>query len=1664
MALKKSGTLKQLYTQDTGIIYDYSGGTYNSGGSSHTYGYFTQARNAAQTKADIRLYFKSSLSESGTQYYLYSVELTSMGLSCSRDTGTLSGYFGTSGSKTATGSWPASDYNPGDDSDTRSVQVWTGSINKTYDVLSGGNSAYLYWVGSLNSGWDNAKVATVYIDQLYFNIKYGFKVATGQNNTKAGSVVSDDLTTIFENTTRVALAYSKNPGYKFKGWSKSLNGSIIQTDPADRPNPSDPTSIYADVDGKTTYYAITEPIQYSIQFLPGVDATISDPNNILDDKEFYIKYYNIESGTLNFSTVSAVRLHYNFDGWRKNGTSTTPTKTLSIDSNIIEDRLYDAVFSPTQYTITYENIEGSNCKSSDIDTIEKSTTLPIPDKPGYEFLGWKLNGEGTSQINITIPVGETGHKTYVADFKLRPPVNIIYELDGGVFKQTSDKNHPASFTKETVGDEGLLLDEPYKAGYSFVGWLEKRAGKEQSTDTVKNVIINITNNEDDLLDRTYTAVYTDAESYNITYKDQWGNELLSLNNPTSLTIVSGKQALKNPSRIGYRFNKWVGTCNGKTFDVEVTGEISYIEITAETVGNHIYTAYFDLIPYTFSYEYNWKGIEGNLPSGAKENPKTFNIETEPYTLINPEIPGYTFSHWTEKINGIETSNSQEVIILDIDESNTGNRQYIANYTPITYNIYYEDEWGNSLNVEGNPVSITRDSITVTLINPSKTGYNFDGWEEIIGEKSIRNNKNMDVVIKDSSGIGVRKYIAYFTPIDYVFSYEYNWKGIEGNLSSGAEENPKIFNIETNSFALNNPIIPGYNFSHWTEKINGEIVSDSKDTIVLDIDETNVGNRQYIANYTPIIYSVSYKDEWENDLIITGNPIQISRDSDEVTLINPTKTGYDFNGWTETKLGLQSTPNEATIITVTESTLGDRKYVANFTAIDYSFSYSYDWKGVSGHLPEGAQENPRVFNIEDDDYTLTNPQVPGYNFSHWTDQDNNNLGDTVVLSMNEDTVGPRTYKANYTPIIYNISYEDEWGHALAIEGNHTTTNMDSDSFILANPTKTGYDFDGWTEVLLNIQSTPSKITTVKVTESTIGNRKYVANFTAIDYPFTYNYTWKIDEDSIDTIGALPEGAEPNPSYFNIEDTSSQLIEPEAEHFTFDGWIETIKVNEEVVSKKEVGKSYYIKINENTIGSREYQATYSPINQSITYIHDSIHNGNAISNRDKLRKYYTKNKAYSLLQSDSGEDTIPERAGYEFTGFELVNSSTDKTPIEVIPAGSSGEKIINITFKPIPQGLRSSSLLKLADGTYTSIFPEGDKPQITFKNTTWGLESENGQLEVEYQDNFYFQRILTYRDKKYEFLGWKHKRDALDYLENTDSVLLSSEAENNNYIAIFQHIEYSIDILMNQNTRGIFGDVLVSTERGRVVEKIPENKVSIEGLYFDDTCKISIIPHAADNNSRYFLNKWSTDSTDSVLTVKVDSNEWARAPQQTVKTIHVDFDLIDLINSVQSEQDDKDYLNLLFNKEITQFILQNQIESLGNYAFYNCGELKYVYMPGVKSLGNHAFENCSKLKNVIISAQNKNNAGIGLDTFKNCKNLNTLILPGEFIPLNQLFSNADNSAENSKDWSLFKQKLGKIYVNPGRYDDSRTYVQYYKDATNWNIYADIIEPITDKIYIE
>ena len=384
--------------------------------------------------------------------------------------------------------------------------------------------------------------------------------------------------------------------------------------------------------------------------------------------------------------------------------------------------------------------------------------------------------------------------------------------------------------------------DPTREGYTFAGW-----------DTAIPATMPAHN-------MTITAQWT-VNQYTITFDTDGGSEVA-------------------PITQDYAFAGW--------YDNEVLTGNPITEISTDETGNRTYWAKWTINQYTITYD-----LDGGTAEG---NPDTYTVETDAFTIKNPTRPGYTFTGWSG--TGLT---GEDNLTVTIPKGSTGNRSYTAHWSLNTYSITYDLNGGTA---SGNPTSYTVESATITLNQPTKTGYTFTGWSgtDLTGED------NLTVTIPAGS-TGDRSYTAHWSLNTYSITYD-----LDGGTASG---NPDFYTVESSTITLNPPTRTGYTFIGWS----GTDLSGS-DNLTVTIPAGSIGNRSYIAHWSLNTYSITYDLDGGTAL---GNPDFYTVESSAITLNEPTKAGYVFTGWSGTDL----VGEDNLTVTIPAGSTGDRRYTAHW---------------------------------------------------------------------------------------------------------------------------------------------------------------------------------------------------------------------------------------------------------------------------------------------------------------------------------------------------------------------------------------------------------------------------------------------------------------------------------------------------------------------------------------------------------------------------------------------------------------------------------------------------------------------------------------------------------------------------------------------------------------
>lgn len=485
----------------------------------------------------------------------------------------------------------------------------------------------------------------------------------------------------------------------------------------------------------------------------------------------------------------------------------TALVTVVNDDSLIVDFNYEkTMIKGTTQLLTYELLVEKNRKLTFTSSNENVATID-------ELGNIKAITVGTTTIETVVSslYDEGVSKTYKLVIEVKDLTFAInYVLDGG----TNSENNPNEYVPEKLP---LLLENPTKSGYKFVGWYDNENFTGESITEISAGTMG---------DVTLYAKWN-ALDYRISYELNGGT---NAENPDGYDVSDLPVSLHAPSRTGYIFKGWY------------MGENRVLAIPVGTTGNVVVSAKWEPITYTIDFDTN-----GGLPTLSSID---YTIESDSFTLQEITKAGYTFDGW---YNG-------ETKVTEITTGTYGNMTLVAKWTADLYTISYD--LADGVNSPENPTSYTIESGLITLKDPTRVGYTFVGWyngEQLVTTIDSNTLENISLTAKwtvnsykltfDVDGNLTEKNFKYGesvtaienpTKVGHIFAgwseelpetmpanditVEAKWAinsyDITYDLAGGVNnsENPTTYTIESGLITLKNPTREGYTFLGW---YNGE---------------------------------------------------------------------------------------------------------------------------------------------------------------------------------------------------------------------------------------------------------------------------------------------------------------------------------------------------------------------------------------------------------------------------------------------------------------------------------------------------------------------------------------------------------------------------------------------------------------------------------------------------------------------------------------------------------------------------------------------------------------------------------------------------------------------------------------------------------------------------
>ena len=319
--------------------------------------------------------------------------------------------------------------------------------------------------------------------------------------------------------------------------------------------------------------------------------------------------------------------------------------------------------------------------------------------------------------------------------------------------------------------------------------------------------------------------------------------------------------------------------------------------------------------------------------------------------------------------------------------------------------------------------------------PVKNGYTFAGWYK---EKELNNKVVSSTIVKDK-----KTHVLYAKWIE-IIKLEVDLNG--GSTTQDFEEKY----APNTEIKLISPTKKGYTFTGW-QIVSGDSILSGNNLTIGSV------NTVIKATYTPITYTINYNVV--NDSSGNSYPNKGTYDS-MLTIKNPSRTGYTFDGWTATnidtttaKYGITS-PNtiwngitkvKDTYFINLRSSDGTVTMNANYTATSQILTVNLNG-GTTSQSFNGTYKTNEVI-------TLINPTRAGYTFTGWSVTSGNSILSGNTLTMGSENT---TITANWKASMYTVYFNSNGGSAVS---NINVTYGETYG-TLPVPTRDGYIFLGW----------------------------------------------------------------------------------------------------------------------------------------------------------------------------------------------------------------------------------------------------------------------------------------------------------------------------------------------------------------------------------------------------------------------------------------------------------------------------------------------------------------------------------------------------------------------------------------------------------------------------
>ena len=780
-------------------------------------------------------------------------------------------------------------------------------------------------------------------------------------------------------------------------------------------------------------------------------------------------------------------------------------------------------------------------------------------------------------------------------------------------------------------DEITILSSvtPKDNAYTFVGWSVlgnvKQPGDTFTMPAAKVVI----------------SANWGETVYNISYELQEPDASNHGNNPGNYS-VSESFTLEEPTLDGYIFDGW-------TYG-EVTIPTKEVTIPEGTTGDLTFVAHWTLKTYEICIDRDVVDFGSRISGYSGESmQEIIGITSTGNQNVTLKTPVCDNDNFVIDVSGLDTSLA-------------GNGGY-TEFTVQPKDGLADGIYSGTITVstgEGNTETINVRFEVGKDGTPPEASITVGEkiWDDIVFEPesdTIYNAEQSITITATDAEKGVAEIKYYIATQPLVWSDdEEDWLGTDGTLLLGW----KVYD------SANKPVIS----EDGTYYIYAKVADNETPANITDISTDTI----LIDKTAPTVEFVNETEQLTDNGIYEGKK-QV-KVADE-RLLSVTLNGAPCENIKDGYLTLTLDVNEDVTQEIVATDEAGNVTTIHITINPRQYTVSYDLNGGTGTIEAGTAKENVSYTVSDSD-GITAPV--GKEFAYWAV---GSIDSTITVEVgkehmfNEDT----TLYAIWVCIPYEITYHMNGGTNAST--NPTTYTVDMEDITLAEPSKEGYIFAGWTwkdeeGVGSDAQNTPIK--EVVIPKGSIGNKVFTANWIKKDYTITSDkgtsgvvfdskleYVYAADSITVTitntgnwTVNLQTPTSDANTSTFVIGEYSNTVVEP-GETATF-----TISTKE----KLDVG-TYTETITIETI-----EGTSVDISVSFTVTGDYNAPTGSITIKDNKWTEFLNSITFGLFFKETQDVTI--------AGEDLVNGADDNTGVNKIYYYLSETEMIKSDLESLP----------------------------------------------------------------------------------------------------------------------------------------------------------------------------------------------------------------------------------------------------------------------------------------------------------------------------------------------------------------------------------------------